>query len=1415
MKNFTKLFVAVAFLFASFACTTDVTEDLGVQAGNGAGQTEILLSLEESRTQLGEKAGEVYPLYWSNGDKISVNGTESNALSVSGNSSVAAFTIPGTLTAPYCIAYPAAPEGQVLFAAEQSYAEGTFASGVSTMYAYSENGGGAAMQHLTGVLKIGVVGDKKLSYAQISTVDRAPIAGAFAFDFAKGEATATEASKSVIGYSFGEGLALSATPQYIHAVVPAGIYDELYVTLYDNEGGVMYATVKADENKPLKAGSIREFSNSINYVPNSTVFVIKDKASLKEFAAQAAELTKDVLFVADVDMTGEAWTPIEGYTGTINGNGYAIEGMTAPLFGTTSASIKGLHLTDVNIEETQLTYVGALARHIEAVGDVTPVVEHCSVSGKVVLNNTTVPYAKPAAGNVTINEYAYIAVAGLVGRAYGVTLSDCVNKATVEVKQCFPTNTYAAGNKLYPSIAGVLGYGDKSTVTTSIYRLENYGDVSITDALSYTGATNISVYSPLIPYIAGVVGTMASANKACVINDLKNYGNVTLSGNLGGGVALGGAIGFIAANDCSHIYNYGKVTAKDCAVRYLYCGGAVSYAGKSHAMTEIHNYGAVTMEETATIGTLVCGGMMGYEGANYAALDATHSYVRNGSNSGPVTVLSNDFADELHDGTGLYYRVGGIAGWTQHNVNNCNNLKGGVVTCKGNLFNCDDSIYSICVGGLVGYKTVNKIHNSRNDADVNISLNITTKEGYDTNNVRLNAGGIVGYTNLPCTDVTNNGAVTCEGQYAGRLLMGGVYGASNTTSANIPVNENCVNNGAVTVKKGSSIGHYLMLGGVAGYIHKNKNCTNNGAVTIEDEVTWCGANSYIGGAAGYSHGAVENLTNNAPLTIGKDCVHPDGVNEYIGGTLGFLYSDADGLYNTEKGVLTIGKSDYTGFVLLGGCLGAAPAWNDGKTAQVNFYLKNCENRGAINYYAIQTTNSTHYIGGVFGYVYEQEVKDVLIAPDVTNADNYGPIYIGSENLYALKMGGVSSYIGGLSNFVHNHKSGTITLDVTTRSHCHIGGVSQAIKDTASDITNDGDITVNGSVGGTIYIGGCIKDPHNYHRTRCNNNGNITVNATAGTGSFVGGITYDSGAKIYFIDCHNTGNLIYGEKASAVKYLSWGGLIGKIESSSTSVYNVLEGCSNSGDIIIKGNPATAGYCSAGGAYGLIFGASTIVVDKGFVNSGDIIFEGEHTCAYTGDSTIKTRNSVDLGGFAGIVQSTLTWSSSKYPSWSGNVINTGTIKHSGKVASNVHLGGIFGYAEGVCPTVADGSYINTGEIVCTGEYSSAAAPYGIGGIVGVAFKGISNAKSYCNMEALGYPGVGLITGSSRSADCIVKDSQVGGTIIGDYDPEDEEYKTVAIDALNFHNYIYGSGSATDWGTSTDYDGCSALTASPLAQ
>ena len=251
MKNLTKIFMAIVALMA-FSCVTDTTEDLSVPGANG-GLTSITLSLEEARTQLGEESDGVYPLLWSEGDQISVNGVASQPLTVAQAGQASATFSVEVVADSYEIAYPAAEAGQVLFAENQTHAaNNTFGNGVTTMYAKCAADEPIQLQHLTAILKIGVSGEAKLTHAQISTIDRAPIAGAFTVG-EEGEVVATANSKSVINYSFGDGLQLTGEAQYIHVAVPAGIYDELYVTLYDSNNGVMYATVAANDKNPLTA----------------------------------------------------------------------------------------------------------------------------------------------------------------------------------------------------------------------------------------------------------------------------------------------------------------------------------------------------------------------------------------------------------------------------------------------------------------------------------------------------------------------------------------------------------------------------------------------------------------------------------------------------------------------------------------------------------------------------------------------------------------------------------------------------------------------------------------------------------------------------------------------------------------------------------------------------------------------------------------------------------------------------------------------------------------------------------------------------------------------------------------------------------------------------------------------------------
>ena len=1432
MKNLFKILLAVVAL-AVVGCTTDATEDLDTQFGGVDGQTTITLSLEESRTQLGTEVDGLYPLTWSKGDKISVNGVESGeAVIDSNNPANATFTIGGTPAKPYCIAYPAAAEGQVEFAANQVHAGNTtFGNGVATMYGYGESGLGVQLHHLTGVLKIGITGSHTLNLVQISTVDRAPIAGAFELDFATGELTATKSAKDVISYAIPAseadgvyGLELSnTTPQYIHVAVPAGEYDELYVTLYDNAGGVMYATVKADDTKPLAAGKVRTFSNNIVYSPNASVFVIKDVASLKEFAKQAATLDKDALFVADVDMTGEAWTPIEGYTKTVIGNGYAIKGMTAPLFGKTFCSIKGLHLVDVNIEETANQAVAAFARGITASGnnngvaDTFPVVEHCSVSGKIVMNNAA------AFVDDEHNTYGESVVAGLVGRAYGVNISDCVNNATIEVKQFFPEGHTEA---LYPSVGGVVGYaypgthtssGSDVLVYTNLSNLVNNGNISIADS-TYTGETSVKKYSPLRPYVGGIAGCVHNTNIEGEIHYMTNYGDITISGVYGNAVSISGTLAYVCTANGSHIYNHGAITLENLLTRYIYIGGGVGYGGSLTKLDNVHNYGAVTVKESATCGGIVCGGLQGYQPSSAVAADAGHSIISNSSNSAPVTVSCQVYAPELHDGTALYYRVGGLAGWNQQYMKNCNNLEGGVVTCTGTVHNIDTSNYSVCVGGLVAYKTVNGIDDSRNDADVICNINMTSSDTADLSAVRLNLGGISGYSNLPCRNVTNNGDVTYSGSVAGQLRIGGVYGQGNSVSTLYPVYDNCVNNGAVTVADNSSIGHQFMIGGVAAMVNKNANCTNNGTVTIGKNVSFGGDKTYIGAALGYAHGDTDLATNNGPLVLEEGLVPATTVTHiYVGGTMGQDWTkNVTNLENTAKGTITIKKSNLSSTVMVGGCVGCVPADNT-KDAKLNYLIENFTNRAAITYNAYTTANKAIYVGGTVGYSYEG--KDYH-APNTNNMYNYGPIKVEGDNLYDVKIGGVSGYFGGPTVNAINYEGGTITFDGTTRRYVHIGGVAEAIKDGSTDITNYGDITVNGKIGHTLYVGGCICRNNNYTRTRNSNHGDVTVNAEIASNCFVGGFVYDSGAKLRYVDCHNTGNFTLGEKAVVNTQTRWGGFVGKNETTTAGVYNIFDGCSNSGDIIIKGNASKTAYASFGGIYGTVTGTTAVIIVNGFTNTGDIIFEGSQNGAFKSDTDRGTRNFLDMGGLFGIVDAGITFSNADYPNWTGDIVNKGTIKFTGTAKNAVRLGGFAGSLLGIAtPVVTGGKIVNTGDIICTGTFDKSGdiAQYsGIGGILGYTNNAINNAAVFCNINAP-ETNAGMITGSQRSETVIATNCEVGGriarTTISEEDANGGDPVIIpdwqAIAADNFYKYIY-SAEIDETVAATDL--CSFISVAP---
>ena len=180
-------------------------------------------------------------------------------------------------------------------------------------------------------------------------------------------------------------------------------------------------------------------------------------------------------------------------------------------------------------------------------------------------------------------------------------------------------------------------------------------------------------------------------------------------------------------------------------------------------------------------------------------------------------------------------------------------------------------------------------------------------------------------------------------------------------------------------------------------------------------------------------------------------------------------------------------------------------------------------------------------------------------------------------------------------------------------------------------------------------------------------------------------------------------------------------------------------------------------------------------------------------------------------------TITFSHTDYPSWTGNIVNTGTVKFAGTSKNAAHVGGFIGYMPGNMPALAEGNFfINLGDIVCSGTYDKSRATNGVGGIVGRSLGTISNAKVHCLVEAVGAPNVGMITGSERTEATLVSNCEIGGTICTTSEEKETTDGSVSkvpvaveITADNFYEYIYGGTTAWE---GTNYDGCSFLPVKP---
>ena len=229
-------------------------------------------------------------------------------------------------------------------------------------------------------------------------------------------------------------------------------------------------------------------------------YTVTSAEGLKAVAdiANNGNLGINITLTENINLTDMDWTPIgidynHQYTGTFNGGGHTITGLTVTgsdqyvgLFGHigSGGTVKNVVLKDVQIEsDNQYGCVGGVA------GNSDGNIENCSVSGSVSSRHTA---------------------GGVVGQQFGGSITLCGSSATV---------------KGTGEVGGVAGKTDNSATLTACYATGN---------VTFERASTINTFA------GGVVGSNGGSSTliACYAT-----GNVTGTGTGTGSIYVGGVTG--------------------------------------------------------------------------------------------------------------------------------------------------------------------------------------------------------------------------------------------------------------------------------------------------------------------------------------------------------------------------------------------------------------------------------------------------------------------------------------------------------------------------------------------------------------------------------------------------------------------------------------------------------------------------------------------------------------------------------------------------------------------------------------------------------------------------------------------------------------------------------------------------------
>lgn len=918
-----KSFLMIFALAAIAAGCTQTEPQEPVEGGITVLEATLGEDPSEARTAIGEKTGNTYPVIWTEGDCISVNGCPSlplTATSIGSTGKTATFEVEGLVSAPYKGVYPLSAVSsyandtyEVTLPQVQEYTAGSFDPAAAVMLSYGN--GSLAFQNVLAYLKIQVAEGSDpatIRMLKLSAGNGEALSGTFTASFGETCSLVTTTSGSGVTLDCGDGVALGTD---IVIAIPARTYASGFIiTVITTQN--KYQQVASSASFTAEAGKI--YSTSFTYAEGGDYSTgIWTEEDLIAFLAAADGGKAGSYNHAQVDKTTAEFGDYSKWVDT-DGKVHLKADITLNQPVDWSSNVNNRKNCVTNFDG-----------HFDGEGHTITIAPGTTWRTPIFINVWGTIENLTIAGEMHANHAPELCSALVHSLQEGALLENCTNRADIT----YDTADQSSWKNLLAG--GLVTFTNKATVRGCT----NYGTLNI---------------GGKVATFARVGGVAAYSDYESLITDCTNYGELITSiySFEGKRIAeVGGVVGY-AAHDgtVTNCYNRASALATGSAKEV---GGVISSARSN--VSGLHNYCPITQEEENDSTTV--GGVINFIGSGYTLSNSTNN-----------ATLTAGGAKEIG---GVVFGVYGTATGCVNNgtiyTSQRKTVVGGVareVQPAGVLENCSNTadflVMSAYLAGVVA-KNLGTVTNCSNSGNIEFG---TTK---------CRAAGIAYDNQKTMTDCVNTGTITCDQTFcnmAGIACKNSYVTASGVNT--YATMTNCDNSGAITVTgENSRVGGvcFNMCGGTL------TGCDNSGAIQLNiSPVLNSGANGtveFAGGVVGIvSHRDLSITDVNNIFATAKD------------GRYSPVTTYADNIFDamvtiencTNTGRIEIESTPSGGWlrnVAIGGIVG----WNWAQSSD-DYYLKvlNCtngeENTDKAYLYFTQagaSAYSTPAVGGIIGW----------------------------------------------------------------------------------------------------------------------------------------------------------------------------------------------------------------------------------------------------------------------------------------------------------------------------------------------------------------------------------------------------------------------------------------------------------------